>query len=75
MSIPVPFSNWSLKIQRPFISFVEAADIIVPGLTGTYSRRAYTQWLKVYTDRRSRSRPWIWMDDAASIDRYSLRTR
>jgi len=42
MSIPVPFSSWSFKFQQPFISFVEAADIIVPGLTGMYSRRAYT---------------------------------
>jgi len=43
MSIRIPFSGWSYRFQQPTVSHVEAADIIVPGLTGTYSHRVCTQ--------------------------------
>lgn len=38
MSIRVPLLGWTLDVQRPTVSFVDAPDTVVPGLAGMFSR-------------------------------------
>jgi hypothetical protein len=75
MTFQVPLVGWNLDIQRPTVSFVDAAHTVVPGLAGMSSNFLKPTVLKFTSARCARPHNRKWLDDAAAINRFGLCSR